>query len=213
VLGQSYNRGWRAYCGDHSLGKPVAIDGFANGWRVDRDCPEASFRFEPQRAVQWGYWISGIACLLLLAFLVIRRRRRGPVEALDPWLPARESPARMALPRAAAVAVPAALLLAFLFALRAGPPVWLGLTLILWRGIGARTLTLAAGALLAVAVPVLYVLFPGPDRGGFNPEYAVKHLGAHWVSVAAYVLLAAALARTLSTASRASGDRPGERAA
>ncbi|MEA2459205.1 MAG: arabinofuranan 3-O-arabinosyltransferase [Thermoleophilaceae bacterium] len=213
VLGQSYNRGWRAYCGDHSLGKPVAIDGFANGWRVDRDCPEASFRFEPQRAVQWGYWISGIACLLLLAFLVIRRRRRGPVEALDRWLPARESPARMALPRAAAVAVPAALLLAFLFALRAGPPVWLGLTLILWRGIGARTLTLAAGALLAVAVPVLYVLFPGPDRGGFNPEYAVKHLGAHWVSVAAYVLLAAALARTLSTASRASGDRPGERAA
>ncbi len=213
VLGQSYNRGWRAYCGDHSLGEPVAIDGFANGWLVDRDCPRASFRFQPQRAVQWGYWISGIACLLLLGFLLIRRRRRRPVEALDPWLPERAVPAPMALARAAAIALPAALALAFLFAIRAGPPVWVGLTLILWRGIGARALTLAAGALLALAVPVLYVLFPGPDRGGFNPEYAVKHLGAHWVAVAAYVLLVAALARTLSRASRASGDRRAERAA
>lgn len=216
VLGESYNRGWRAYCGGHSLGEPVPIDGFANGWLVGRDCPKASFRFAPQRAVQWGFVLSGIACLLLLAFLVvgaITRRAPNPEVALAPWLPDAPAPARMPLRRAAAIALPAALVLAFLFALRAGPLIGVALTVILWRGVGARTLALTAGALLAVVVPILYALFPGPDRGGFNPEYAIKHLGAHWVAVAAYVLLAAALARTLSTASRASGGRRAGRAA
>jgi hypothetical protein len=217
VLGQSYNRGWRAYCGDHSLGEPVPIDGFANGWMVDRDCPQASFEFAPQRGVQWGYVISGIACLVLLALLLaarVRRRRSSDrVAAPDPWLPEPPAPARLPLLQAAAIAVPPALLLAFLFALRAGPPIWVALTLILWRGVGARALTLVAGALLIVVVPALYVLFPGPDRGGFNPEYAIEHLGAHWVAVAAYVFLAAALGRSLvSTASRASRGRRAARA-
>jgi hypothetical protein len=221
VLGESYNRGWRAYCGDDSLGDPVPIDGYANGWRVVRDCTEARFEFVPQRTVTWGYALSGLACVVLLAFLVIARRRRrvdevapgshAPDSATDAAV---DNPRRVSLPLAAAVALPAAGALAFMFALRAGPAIWLVLTLVLWRGIGARTLTLAAGALLGLVVPVLYVLFPGPDRGGFNPEYAIKHLGAHWVAVAAYVLLTAALARALwqplSRASRASGDPPGE---
>jgi hypothetical protein len=214
VLGQSYNRGWRAYCGDHSLGAPVPIDGFANGWMVDRDCPQASFRFGPQRAVEWGYAISALACLALLLLLLLLRRRRmdAAPQPPDPWLPESPAPARMPLARAAAIALPAALLLAFLFALRAGPPIWIALTFVLWRGVGARALTLAAGALLLVVVPLLYAIFPGPDRGGFNPDYAVEHLGAHWVAVAAYVLLAAALARSVSTASRASGARRAARA-
>jgi hypothetical protein len=74
--------------------------------------------------------------------------------------------------------------------------------LILWRGVPTRWLTLAAGALLVVAVPALYVIFPGDDRGGYDTRYAIEHLGAHWVVVAAYVLLVLALARTIGAALR-----------
>jgi hypothetical protein len=66
--------------------------------------------------------------------------------------------------------------------------------------------------LLTVVVPAIYVIFPATDRGGYDPAYPVERLGAHWVTVAAVVLLILALARTLSAASRAtrgSGGRAG----
>src|SRR2546430_17435777 len=39
ALGESYSRGWRAWCRDRSgheraLGPALPIDGFANGWRI-----------------------------------------------------------------------------------------------------------------------------------------------------------------------------------
>ena len=103
----------------------------------------------------------------------------------------------MPLGRAAAVGLAAALVCGLVFALRAGVLAGPLVALLLWRGVGARTLTLAAGALLAVAVPLVYVLFLPRDRGGFNSDYAVDLLGAHWLGVAAWLLLALALLRTL----------------
>jgi hypothetical protein len=82
-----------------------------------------------------------------------------------------------------------------------------------WRGVGARALTLAAGALLVVAVPAIYLLFMPDDRGGYNGDYANDLLAAHWVGVAGFVLLALALWRMLSTARARSGGREPARAA
>jgi hypothetical protein len=62
-------------------------------------------------------------------------------------------------------------------------------------------------------VPALYVLSPANDRGGYNNRYPVEQLEAHWVAVAATVLLITALAKTLSTARRSSGDRAAAAAA
>jgi hypothetical protein len=207
VLGESYSRGWRATCDGRSLGRPEVVDGFANGWRVGRGCREVSFRFAPQSAVQAGYWVSGVACLLLLAALVLLRRRRAPAPGAPAELPVDDR--RLPWPgRAAALAgLGAGVALGFVFAIRAGVVIAPAVTLILWRGWSPRTLVLAAGGLLAVVVPLLYVLFPGDDRGGYDTEFAVEHLGAHWVAVAAVVLLLLALARTLSTATRRSGGR------
>jgi membrane protease YdiL (CAAX protease family) len=100
--------------------------------------------------------------------------------------------------------VAAALAFGFAFALRAGVVIGPATALILWRGASTRALVTTAGALLAVVVPALYVLFPSTDRGGYNTAYPVDHLGAHWVTVAAVVLLILALGRELSRASRAS---------
>jgi hypothetical protein len=68
---------------------------------------------------------------------------------------------------------------------------------VLWRGIGARALTLGATALLGVVVPVLYVVHTGPRSGGNHFGYAMAHLGAHYVGVTALGLLAGALWRSL----------------
>src|SRR5439155_1574079 len=34
VLGESYDRGWRATCDGRDLGAPVPLQGYANGWQV-----------------------------------------------------------------------------------------------------------------------------------------------------------------------------------
>jgi hypothetical protein len=69
-----------------------------------------------------------------------------------------------------------------------------------WRGIGVRGFVRAATVLLALGVPVVYLLSKWDDRGGYNTYYAVDHRYGHWVAVAAICLLAIVLVRTLSTA-------------
>ncbi|HEX8743130.1 MAG TPA: alpha-(1-_3)-arabinofuranosyltransferase family protein [Thermoleophilaceae bacterium] len=207
VLGESYNRGWRATCDGRSLGAPRVIDGFANGWRVEPGCRDVAFRFAPQRAVDAGFWVGGAACLLLLALVLLRRPpRRGPDaapaelavgDARRPW------PARAA----ALAGLAAGAALGFVFALRAGVVIAPAVFLILWRGWPPRALILGAAGLLVVVVPALYLIVPGRDRGGYDTRFAVEHIAAHWVTVAAVVLLVLALWRTVSTASRASGGR------
>jgi hypothetical protein len=104
----------------------------------------------------------------------------------------------MALRRALAWGVGAALLGGFVFALRAGVVIGPAVALILWRGVGARTLGLAAGGLLGVVVPILYLAVPAQDKGGYNTNAPLEHIAAHWVGVAAIVLLIVALYRTLA---------------
>jgi hypothetical protein len=101
---------------------------------------------------------------------------------------------------AAGAGIVAAAAFGFLFGLRAGVVVGPAFALILWRGIDTRTLLKGAGALLIVVIPLLYLIFPGQNQGGWDVDYAPEHLGAHWVAVAAFALLALALARDLSTA-------------
>jgi hypothetical protein len=103
--------------------------------------------------------------------------------------------------------VAAALAFGFVFALRAGVVIGPVTALALWRGINPRQMITIAGALLAIAVPAIYLIFPADDRGGYSPAYPTDRLGAHWVTVGAVVLLILALAQTLSRASRARSGR------
>jgi hypothetical protein len=195
VLGESYNRGWQASCDGRDLGAPRVVDGFANGWRVQPGCRRASFSFGPQRAVDWGYAIGALACLVLLGLMLLRRPRTAPATS-DP-LPAEDRTWRLPLVRALAAGLAAAVVFGFVFALRAGVVIGPVTALVLWRGINPRQMITIAGALLAIAVPAIYLIFPATDRGGYGPAYPVERLGAHWVTVAAVVLLILALARSL----------------
>jgi arabinofuranan 3-O-arabinosyltransferase len=211
VLGESWNKGWRARCDGRSLGEPRVIDGFANGWGLRSGCREASFTFVPQFGVLAGYALGALACLILLAVVLagwLRARRRAAPGAAGPMLPrAGHGPARLPAGKAVLAGLVATAVLGFVFALRAGVVIGPALALLLWRGVGERVLILAAGALLVVALPLVYLLFPADDRGGYNTEYAIQHLGAHWVTVAAVTLLGLALWRMVSRA-RGLSDAP-----
>jgi arabinofuranan 3-O-arabinosyltransferase len=209
VLGESYDRGWRATCDGRSLGAPRVVDAFANGWRVSPGCHRVSFAFAPQRAVDWGYAIGALACLVLLGLVALRGRRALAAPAQGPPAPIEpdDRPWRLSARHAVLAGLAAAAVFGFAFALRAGVAIGPAVALVMWRGFSARAMIAAAGALLAIVVPALYLLFPGTDRGGYDTAYPVQHLGAHWVAVAAVVLLVLALARTLSTASPSSRAR------
>ncbi len=79
---------------------------------------------------------------------------------------------------------------------------------VLWRGVGARELALAGGAVLAIAVPILTVLIRPDNRGGYNPEYAIDRVAVHWVAVAGVALLILALSRAMVRPDRARSAPP-----
>jgi hypothetical protein len=207
VLGESYSKGWRAWCDGRELGEPEPVDAFANGWRVPHGCRTARFAFGPDRLAIAGYLISAFAALLLAlgaGVMFVRRRRDGtaPAPALVPETPLPDDlwPARWDWRRAIAAGAVAGAILGFVFAIRAGVLVAPMVAFVLWRGVAARTLAVIAAVLLAVVVPAIYELRLPHDKGGYRFTYAVDLITAHWVAVAALILLVTALGRVLSTA-------------
>jgi arabinofuranan 3-O-arabinosyltransferase len=197
VLGESYDKGWRASCNGHQLGAPQPIEGYANGWLVNRGCSSVDFRFAPNNTLRLAYLLSifGIPFLLV----AVTRRRRPGYTSLEP-LPDPDPVRSFDLLRAVAVGLAVAAAIAFVFALRAGAVAFPIVVALLWRGARVRRLIEAATILLAVGVPVAYLLAKWDDRGGYNTYYAVDHRYGHWVAVAGVCLLFIALWRTLARA-------------
>ncbi len=209
VLGESFDSGWKASCDGRSLGAPQVIDGFANGWLAPAGCHRVSFTFSPQQGVNRSYVISGVVVALLsLLLLFVRppRRREAPEPPLlDVSRPARPMPLRRALPVAVMVSIP----LGFIFAWRAGLVMAPVLTFIFWRGFGPRVLAAAAAALTGIAIPLAYLITQPNNKGGYNFDYGVELIYAHWIGVGAIVLLALSGWLTLAAArGRRGGWRP-----
>jgi arabinofuranan 3-O-arabinosyltransferase len=204
VFGAAYDPKWRATCDGRDLGEPKPMQGFANGWALDRGCDDLSFSYAYQRAATAGYLISGggILALLVVALLgFLRGRRQGDEEPAPLALPPDGARARLALPRAAVLAILPALAVAFGFGLRAGAVAFVAFAVIAWRGIGDRALGLAAAALLGVGVPLTYILVSlvSDDEGvgGNTTDFGNNRIAAHWMALGALVALAVILWRTL----------------
>jgi hypothetical protein len=202
VLGQSFNKGWRATCDGRSLGEPRVMDGYANGWPAPASCRAVSFSFAPQSGVWWGYGISAVVCLALAAFLLVGwlLARRQPQPDRRPKLIPESAPEPMPLLKALIISFVVTVPLMLWFALRMGVVVGPVLTLVLWRGVGPRILIAAAAVLLGVVVPPLYLIINPPDQGGFSFNYSNALLWVHWVAVTAVFLLAVATWRMLAAA-------------
>ncbi|MDW3218349.1 MAG: alpha-(1-_3)-arabinofuranosyltransferase family protein [Acidimicrobiales bacterium] len=93
VLGQSHNLGWEATVDGASLGEPVLIDGFANGWLLPAgDAVTVDLEWTPQRLVGRAMAVSIVALVIVLALALRRRRTMPAARATAP------PPAVLALP-------------------------------------------------------------------------------------------------------------------
>jgi hypothetical protein len=182
------------------------MQGFANGWAIDRGCTRVAFTYGLQKLANAGYAISALAILaLLLGLALTSRRRRGGRGSSEPPSPLPAAPAPRPLPVAGAIAValPLAALAGVAFGLRAGAVVGPVLALVLWRGTGDRVLAWAAALLLVVAVPVAYLVAGLGDDGdlkGNATRFAGDRIAAHWLTLAGLLLVALLVWRTLAAA-------------
>ena len=147
VLGQSYSKGWRAECDGRDLGEPRPIDGYANGWRAPADCRDVDFTLRARRAPRGSAtrsrrWCA--RCCSRSCSWALRRRAPRPAERAAAAAARARARRALPLPRAAAIALVLTVPLALLFAKRTSVVIFPLLTLILWRGVGARLLTAAA---------------------------------------------------------------------
>jgi arabinofuranan 3-O-arabinosyltransferase len=218
VLGESYSRGWEAWCKsadgtERSLGQPVPINGYASGWRVGPQCRTARFAFTPQRLATASYWLSAlgvVVMLMLLAGGIVLRRRglhvpRSPfqrdraVNAAHPvplpsWtVPPLDPVRRVGWLGALAAAAIAGAIGGYVFAVRAGVVIAPVVFALLRLGVSARRL-LAVTLLGIAALPIVYVASPSPNAGGFYFYYSLHHIDAHWIAVGAVCALCAASA-------------------
>ena len=202
VLGQSFNKGWRASCDGRPLGEPRVVDAYANGWRVPASCRSASFTFDPQNGARSSYRISALVCGLILLFMLVawllgkRVRQEEPSREPIPEPTPRGMPLVAALAISAAVTVP----LMLWFALRMGVVIGPVLAYVLWRGIGPRPLIAGAAFLLVVVVPLMYLIIGPTNQGGYSFGYSNSLLLVHWVAITALFLLALAAMRMLGAA-------------
>jgi arabinofuranan 3-O-arabinosyltransferase len=76
LTGQAFDDRWTATMDGRSLGKPIVVDGYSVGWRIDDLQPHRFvFSFGPQRWVTLAQILSAAALVLIL--LVFVRPRRG----------------------------------------------------------------------------------------------------------------------------------------
>lgn len=214
-FGQSFNPRWRAICDGADLGEPEPFQGYANGWRLARSCERLDIEFGPQAAVRAGYLVSIAGLLVALALLAagtLRARQQAASRPPADPLPAPRTPATLRARTAVLHALLPAAIIGGCFGLRAGAVALPVLTLIGWRAISDRLLVRASAAILLLAVPVTYLivaLIEGSNPGGNNTQYATDRLAAHWMTLAALILLVVVATRSLSTARDRGGDAPG----
>jgi arabinofuranan 3-O-arabinosyltransferase len=197
VLGESHNDGWRAEIGGRSLGAPLLVDGYANGWYVEppRRAFTVTIEWTPQRWIWWGLAISGVALLVCLMLVAVARGPDGRVTAAPEW----DDPRRDHRPLASPTAVVATVLGAgVLGTALVGPGAGIVASvaaLVLHRARSGR-LIVAAGSIGALTAAVAYITlrqwrndFPAdfPWPGSFDAVHRVALVGIALLAVDAVV--------------------------
>jgi arabinofuranan 3-O-arabinosyltransferase len=77
VVGQGYDRRWRATMDGRPLGPPLLLDGYSVGWRITDQRPHRfEVAFAPQRTAGWAFAASAAGLVLVVVLLSGWRPRR-----------------------------------------------------------------------------------------------------------------------------------------
>ncbi|EAP99253.1 putative membrane protein [Janibacter sp. HTCC2649] len=97
--GQAFDPGWTAAAGGRDLGKPLVVDGFAAGWRVNAAPGDViHITFGPARAALAAWLISAAALLACLGLLVVGVRRPTVTARAGSRVDARDDEVKETLP-------------------------------------------------------------------------------------------------------------------
>ncbi len=180
VFGQSLSAGWRATSGDTDYGRPVLVDGYANGWRITPTAADfdIALAWTPQTLVWRALTVSGIALVSSAVLLVVtarRRRRAGQGPDGPPDLPVFEPLAARAarVPVLIAFALAAAVALVALALVNPVASVVTGVSTL-------AALVLPRGRLLLRVAPVVLLLV----SVGYVVQVQLRHhlpVNGEWV--------------------------------
>jgi arabinofuranan 3-O-arabinosyltransferase len=118
VLGESWSPGWSARAGDVDLGEPVLVNGYANGWMLERTVASRATTYEiqwmPQRVVTIGLVTSLVGAVACVVLLVLGRSSRCAAVVDEPdWADWTDPTGRRDPPRGAAIVASSAVAGAF----------------------------------------------------------------------------------------------------
>lgn len=128
IFGQGNNSGWAATTGGLELGASQPVSGGFAGWWLPPSDTESTVDvvFTPQRRLTMSLWVSGLAVLICLALVIVRRPRAPnshasasaayPVTLVVPWQGKHQPPQWVA---AGVVIIAAALLISPMWAVPA----------------------------------------------------------------------------------------------
>jgi arabinofuranan 3-O-arabinosyltransferase len=212
TLGESQNDGWEATVDGKSLGTPVMLDGYANGWylKPSDHAVDVRLRWTPQRQVDIAVIVSLIAALLCLVLAMRSRRWRPATDGAatsGPVVPvlglADESgPAAM---RVAIVAAALSGIVAGVVVTPLAGPVVGAVVVVVARVPRLRRALTGVGA-LAVAGAFADVLIERVrHRDVDNFDLFTGLHGAHWAALVGVILIGAAAVASL-VGSRATSE-------
>jgi arabinofuranan 3-O-arabinosyltransferase len=79
VIGQNFDRHWKASIDGRDLGPPLLLDGYSAGWRIDRTGTyTVSVRYGQQRVYAFALLLSAVTVIIALGSIgkgLLRRRR------------------------------------------------------------------------------------------------------------------------------------------
>ncbi len=214
VAGQAFDDRWTATMDGRPLGKPIVVDGYSVGWRIDdQQAHRFVISFAPQRWVTFAQILSA-AGLLLVLLLLVWPRRRGQVHGLEPDLSYRRDVQEDGSIGRLAARPPANRPRRALITLLAGSMLWFvggwagvaagalsGVVLLGTRwpatrfrqGPSGRDAALAVPAALLATVPLI-LLFNGlPPASQLTPAFVSRNVLASHLAEVALVLAVAAV--------------------
>lgn len=204
MLRESFNAGWEG--SGVVKGSSTLVNGFANGWLVPANTQgTANLEWTPQRRVWWALGLSGIACLVALAFASnrvgsLRRRRFDPAIFDADWVESPSpSPATASAPaRSAVIILSGAVIASFLAGLAVGV-IAFALGVLMWRVPRRARVVATLGSVCAVLVGAYIII--QQIRYAYPPQFEwptrfdrMQHVG--WLAViipALYLWLAPSL--------------------
>lgn len=193
VLGQGWDPRWQATVNGRDLGRPLVLDGWSTGWRIDERGPAVvRVRYGPERFALGARALSGAG--LLTCLVLVLGRRRKPLVASAQIAETQESSHRASRARTLSTC---GIGVGLLWAVGGTLLVGVGALVMLAsrRSAGLARASSWTGVLLLAAVPFLRIFHGLGDRGDVSPALVTGGLSERCALLGVTLLVVGVLAQ------------------